>query len=286
VSVLRTEPAGQVRGLDAVVAAALSEDVGTGDLTTEGLFGTRETACAELFLEEPGVVSGITVAAHVFRMLDPEIELEAIAADGDRIEQVPAVVMRVEGRVRTLLTGERVALNLLGRLSGIATLTRAYVDAVEGAGAVILDTRKTTPGLRGLEKEAVRHGGGTNHRLGLFDAILVKENHLRLAAGIPAAVERLRAAYPDRPLEVEVETLEELDEAIAAGAERILLDNMTVEALREAVARVNGRAELEASGGVSLATVRAIAESGVDFVSVGALTHAARSLDVSMEVLQ
>ncbi len=183
-----------------------------------------------------------------------------------------------------MLTGERLALNLIGRLSGIATLTRRYVDAVEGTGATILDTRKTTPGLRALEKHAVATGGGTNHRFGLDDGVLVKDNHLRLTGGIAAAVAALRAAT-DLPVEVEAETLEQVREAVEAGADAILLDNMSTGELREAVALVAGRAKLEASGGVTLDTVRAIAETGVDFISVGALTHSARSLDVSLEVL-
>jgi nicotinate-nucleotide pyrophosphorylase (carboxylating) len=190
----------------------------------------------------------------------------------------------LEGPARGVLTGERVALNLIGRLSGVATLTRRYVDAVEGTGATILDTRKTTPGLRALEKHAVAAGGGTNHRFGLDDGVLVKDNHLRLAGGIAPAVARLRAAT-DLPVEVEAETLAQVREAVDVGADIVLLDNMTVDELREAVDLVAGRAKLEASGGVTLDTVCDIAATGVDFISVGALTHSARSLDVSLEVL-
>ncbi len=270
--------------LERVVQTALAEDVGAGDVTTELVVGPELTARAELLLKEPGVVSGLAAAEAVFRALDPEARFEPIAADGERLETAPAVLARIEGSARAVLTGERTALNLLGRLSGIATLTRQYVDAVAGTGAVILDTRKTTPGLRALEKEAVRHGGGQNHRFGLYDAVLVKDNHLRLAGGIAPAVERLRAVSP-LPVEVEAETLAQVREALEAGAERILLDNMPPAVLAEAVALVAGRAELEASGGVSLATVREIAATGVDFVSVGALTHSARALDVSLEVL-
>jgi nicotinate-nucleotide pyrophosphorylase (carboxylating) len=270
--------------VDRVVRDALAEDVGSGDVTTNSLFAAGATARAALLLKEPGVVSGLAVAEHVFRVLDPSTRFEALVSDGDRVERAPVVLARIEGATRALLTGERTALNLLGRLSGIATLTRAYVDAVEGTRAVILDTRKTAPGLRALEKTAVRHGGGTNHRLGLFDAILVKDNHLLLAGGIRAALEVLRAAVPDRPIEVETESLEDVREALAAGAERILLDNMSPDLMSAAVALVAGRAALEASGGVTLGTVRAVAETGVDAISVGALTHSARSLDVSMEV--
>jgi nicotinate-nucleotide pyrophosphorylase (carboxylating) len=269
---------------DRIVAAALAEDLGSGDVTTEGLVGPETTCRAELTLKEPGVVCGLAAAEAVFRALDPEVRFHALAADGERVAAVPAVLARVEGRARAVLSGERTALNLLGRLSGIATLTRQFVEAVAGTGAAILDTRKTTPGLRALEKEAVRCGGGENHRLGLHDAILVKDNHLRLAGGIRAAVERLRACS-SLPVEVEAETLDDVREALAAGADRILLDNMPLHALHGAVALAAGRVPLEASGGVSLDAVRAIAETGVDYISVGALTHSARSLDVSLEVL-
>jgi nicotinate-nucleotide pyrophosphorylase (carboxylating) len=270
--------------LERVVQAALAEDVGPGDVTTEGLVEPHRTARADLLLKEPGVVSGLVAAEAVFRALDPEVRFEPLVAEGSRIEAVPAVLARVEGSTRAILTGERTALNLLGRLSGIATLTRAYVDAVAGTGAVILDTRKTTPGLRALEKAAVRHGGGRNHRLGLFDAILVKDNHLRLAGGIRRAVRRLRSHSP-LEIEVEADTLDQVREGLEAEADRILLDNMTPATLSEAVALAAGRVPLEASGGVSLSTVRSIAETGVDFISVGALTHSARALDVSLEVL-
>lgn len=268
-----------------VVRAALAEDVGPGDVTTDTLFPPSVATRAEIRLEEPGVVCGLTAAEAVFAELDPAVRFERLAADGDRIAAVPATIARLEGPARALLTGERTALNLLGRLCGIATLTRSFVDAVEGTGAVILDTRKTTPGLRALEKEAVRCGGGRNHRLGLYDAILVKDNHLALLDGISGAVERLHAARPDLPVEIEADTLDQVREALAAGAERVLLDNMPRADMAEAVRLAAGRAALEASGGVSLQTVREIAETGVDFISAGALTHSARALDVSMEVL-
>ena len=270
--------------LDRVVQAALAEDVGIGDVTTEATIDEGATCTANLLLKAPGVVCGLPAAEAVFRALDPELAFEPLAADGDRVTEVPADLARVSGRTRAVLTGERTALNLLGRLSGVATQTRQFVDAIEGTGAAILDTRKTTPGLRGLEKYAVRCGGGRNHRFGLGDGILVKDNHLRAAGGIRPALERLRATATTLPIEVETESLDEVREALAAGAEAILLDNMTPGTMREAVALARGRATLEASGGVSLETVRAIAETGVDFVSVGALTHSARSLDVSLEV--
>jgi nicotinate-nucleotide pyrophosphorylase (carboxylating) len=268
-----------------VVQTALEEDIGPGDATGNGLFEPGETCRAELLVKQPGVVCGLAAAEAVFRALDPDAGFEPLVSDGDAVGETPVTVARVEGATRALLSGERTALNLLGRLSGIATLTRSYVEAIEGTGAVLLDTRKTTPGLRALEKYAVRCGGGTNHRLGLFDGILVKDNHLRLAGGVTKAVERLRASGSGLDIEVECDTLGQVREAIEAGADRILLDNMPPAQLRRAVELTAGRAELEASGGVTLETIRAVAETGVDVISVGALTHSARSLDVSMEVL-
>ena len=273
-----------VRELDRVVRDALVEDVGAGDLTSEGVLDAEATCRAEILLKEPGIVCGLPAAEAVFRALDQSVRFEPHAAEGDPIDETPAVVAVIEGSARGILTGERTALNLLGRLSGVATLSRRYADAIEGTGVVVLDTRKTTPGFRALEKYAVRCGGATNHRLGLDDGILVKDNHVRLAGGVRAAVERLRSAAPRFPVEVEAETLGDVREALDAGADRILLDNMPLEVMREAVRLAAGRAKLEASGGVLLETVRAIAETGVDFVSVGALTHSARSLDVSLEV--
>jgi nicotinate-nucleotide pyrophosphorylase (carboxylating) len=240
------------------------------------------TRCrARLELEEPGVVCGMPVARAVFEALDPSVRVEVLLEEGSRSTDVPAAIAELEGSARAMLTGERTALNLLGRLSGIAALTRAYVDRVEGTGVTILDTRKTTPGLRSLERYAVRCGGGANHRAGLDDAILVKENHLRIAGGIRPAVAALRNG---RPIEVEAETLAEVSEALEAGVERILLDNMSPAEVGRAVELVAGRAQLEASGGITLDNVLAYAETGVDFVSVGALTHSARSLHVSLEL--
>ncbi len=258
----------------------LEEDVGTGDVTTLALIDEAATCKAVVLAKEPGVVCGLKVATVVFAELGARFD--PLADEGAEIE--PGPIAEVEGSARGVLTGERLALNLIGRLSGIATLTRRYVDAVQGTGATILDTRKTTPGLRALEKHAVASGGGQNHRQGLDDGVLVKDIDLRLTDGIAAAITALRAAT-DLPVEVEAETLDQVREAVDAGADAILLDNMTLDELREAVALVAGRAKLEASGGVNLDTVRAIAETGVDFISVGALTHSARSLDVSLEVL-
>jgi nicotinate-nucleotide pyrophosphorylase (carboxylating) len=261
------------------VRAWLAEDFGGGDLTSDSVVPEGATAEAAILLKERGVVCGLELVHAVFAELDRNVRFEAIAADGDQTE---GEVARFEGDGRALLGGERLALNVLGRLSGIATATRRYVDAVAGTGATILDTRKTTPGLRALEKYAVRCGGGTNHRLGLDDGILIKDNHLRLAGSIGVAVERTKATGVE--VEVECDTLEQVREALDAGADVILLDNMNPAQLAEAVALADGRA-LEASGGITLDNVRAVAESGVDFISIGALTHSARALDVSMEVV-
>jgi len=261
------------------VRAWLAEDLGEGDLTSDALVPEDVTAEASILLKERGVVCGLEVARAVFAELDPNLRFEPMTADG---EQTEGEIVRLEGRARALLGGERLALNLLGRLSGIATLTRRCVEAVAGTGVEILDTRKTTPGLRTLEKYAVRCGGGRNHRLALDDGILIKDNHLRVAGTIGAAVELAQATGEE--VEVECDTLEQVEEALAAGADVILLDNMPPALLSQAVALTDGRAKLEASGGVTLDNVRAIAETGVDFVSIGALTHSAQALDVSMEV--
>jgi nicotinate-nucleotide pyrophosphorylase (carboxylating) len=269
--------------LDRVVAAALAEDVGDGDLTTEGVVPAEARCTAVLLVKEPGVLCGVPAAARVFQTLDPDVVVEALVEEGARLDGSTSVA-RLEGPARAILTGERTALNLLGRLSGIATVTSRYVGAVAGTRTRILDTRKTTPGLRSLERYAVRCGGGRNHRFGLHDAILLKENHLRIAGGIGPAT----AALADRNgtfLEVEAETIEEVAEALEAGVDRILLDNMSVGEVARAVELAGGRVPLEASGGITLENVRAYAETGVDFISIGALTHAARSLDVSLEVI-
>jgi nicotinate-nucleotide pyrophosphorylase (carboxylating) len=267
----------ELTGFD--IRAFLAEDVGDGDVTAEAVVPADARLDATLLLNEDGVVCGLEVAEAVFRELDPEVLFEPLAHDGERTR---GEVARVSGNAGALLTGERTALNLLGRLSGIATLTRRYVDAVAGTGTAILDTRKTTPGLRALEKLAVRTGGGTNHRFGLYDAVLIKDNHLRLGGGVAASVRR--AKETGLPVEVECETLQDVDAALEAGADTILLDNMTPAQLREAVGIVRGRAHTEASGGITLETIREVAATGVDAISVGALTHSARSLDVSMEV--
>jgi nicotinate-nucleotide pyrophosphorylase (carboxylating) len=267
-----------------VVASALAEDLGAGDPTTAGLFDRNATCTASLLVKEPGVVAGLPIAATVFAALDSRVEFTALVADGTRIFGVPAEVARISGPIAAILGGERTALNLVGRLSGIATLTARCVAELSGTGATLLDTRKTTAGLRALEKYAVRCGGGTNHRMNLGEAMLVKDNHLRLTGGIASAVEKLRTANPELSLEVEAETIDDVRVALAAGVDRILLDNMTTDQMREAVQLAAGRVKLEASGGITLENLRRVGETGVDFVSLGALTHSARGLDVSLEI--
>lgn len=273
------------RAFAEVVGRALAEDIGSGDLTSEVLFGADDRCKAVILLKEAGVVCGLPVASAAFRKLDQAIELERLAGEGERVAAAPQELVRLTGRTRAILGAERVALNLLGRLSGIATLTRRFVEAVEGSGVAVLDTRKTTPGLRILEKYAVQIGGGVNHRFGLFDAVLVKDNHLRLAGGVAEAVRRLRSSV-SLPLEVEADTHEQVEQALGLGVERILLDNMSPSEVATAVELVAARAQLEVSGGVTLDNVRAYAETGVNAISIGALTHSARSLDVSLEVLE
>jgi nicotinate-nucleotide pyrophosphorylase (carboxylating) len=267
-----------------VIARALAEDLGSGDVTTDAIVPADLRGSADVVVREAGVICGLDQAFAVLLELDPEARMERLAADGDRIEHPPHVVARLHASVRALLTGERTALNLLQRMSGIATTTRRYADLVAGTGVQLLDTRKTAPGLRALDKHAVACGGGTNHRAGLHDAVLIKDNHVAVAGGVPAAVERVRLRHPGRPVEVEVDTLDQLQQALDAGADVILLDNMPPAQLRRAVATTAGRARLEASGGITTDTIREVAETGVDAISVGALTHSVRALDIALEV--
>jgi nicotinate-nucleotide pyrophosphorylase (carboxylating) len=272
------------RDVDELIDRALAEDVGAGDATTEATVDASARARATITQKAPGVISGLDVAAAVFRRLDPDARVERLGPEGEW-RAAGAPVLEIEGSARALLTAERTALNFLGRLSGIATATARVVRAVEeaGGGAKILDTRKTTPGLRRLEKRAVADGGGVNHRAGLYDAILIKENHSAAAGGVGEAVRRAREARPDLPLAIEVRDEAEIDAALEAGAPRLLLDHMTPEQVRAAVARVAGRAELEASGGVDGETVLVYATiEGLDYVSMGALTHSSPALDLSL----
>jgi nicotinate-nucleotide pyrophosphorylase (carboxylating) len=266
------------------VAAALAEDLGTaGDITTDAIIPSDALSEARIVARKEGVIAGLDLAEATFGALDSDMQFHRSVQDGASVE-AGAVLARVAGKTRALLTAERVALNFLGRLSGIATMTAAYVAAVEGTGACIACTRKTTPGLRALEKYAVRAGGGVNHRFGLYDAVLVKDNHIAASGGLSNALGRLRTRIGHLvKIEVEVDTIDQLGEALAFPIDAVLLDNMDVAMLKEAVRLVAGRVKTEASGGVSLETVREIALSGVDLISVGALTHSATSLDLSLE---
>jgi nicotinate-nucleotide pyrophosphorylase (carboxylating) len=269
--------------LKVLVEHALAEDVGTGDVTTEATVVTEARARARIVQKAPGTIYGFEAAEAVFAQLDPEARCERLVEEGEWREE-GGPVLRIEGKARALLTGERTALNFLAHLSGVATMAARAARAVEGTGARVLDTRKTTPGMRALEKAAVAAGGASNHRAGLYDAVLIKENHIAAAGGIAQAVTRAREAAPDLEgtLEVEVRNEQEIDEALATKAPRLLLDNMDDAQLRAAVAQVDGRAELEASGGVTLKTLRRRAETGVEWVSMGALTHSAPALDLSL----
>ncbi|MFP4435823.1 MAG: carboxylating nicotinate-nucleotide diphosphorylase [Chloroflexaceae bacterium] len=273
----------------AIVAQALREDIGQGDLTTLAVIPADALAVAHVVMREAGVPAGLPLLQAVFEQVDPALTIQLHAQDGDQVSAGTAVA-QITGPARGLLTGERVALNLIQRMSGIATTTARYVAAVAGLPVRILDTRKTTPGLRLLEKYAVRMGGGVNHRCGLYDAVMLKDNHLALLAAqgidLATAVQQARAAVgPLVKIEVEVETPEQADMAASAGADVILLDNMSPAMLRTAVERVRGRALLEASGGITLATIRAVAATGVNYISVGALTHSAGALDVALDVI-
>jgi len=266
-----------------LIERALAEDIGVGDVTTDALVPADARARAIIEQKARGVIAGLDVARAVFEAVDGELRWEPRVTEGEWREGGP--VAEIWGSAASILKGERVALNFLGRLSGIATLTARFVRAVEGTGTQILDTRKTTPGLRELEKRAVATGGGTNHRSGLHDAILVKENHIEAAGGVGEATRRALAAARDRmQVEVECASLEEVEETVNAGASMILLDNMTPDELRRAVELTAGRAKLEASGGVTLENVGEIAETGVDYISVGALTHSAPALDLSLRM--
>ena len=271
-----------------LVARALAEDVGAGDITGPAVVDAETRARARILQKAPGMIYGLDLAEEVFRQAGCD-EFERLVEEGEWRDEVPTDIARVAGPARAVLVGERVALNLLGHMSGIATLTAQFVAAAREGGAVILDTRKTLPGLRALEKASVVAGGGQNHRIGLYDAILIKENHAELAGGIGEAVRRSRESQPEMPVEIEARDAAEVQDALEAGADRLLLDNMKLAGLRSAVAardaaeRESGRrATLEASGGISLSTVAGISETGVDYISVGALTHSSPALDLSL----
>lgn len=264
------------------IRRALEEDIGSGDVTTDSIVPANASLRGRIIAKQTGVVAGLTISKAVFRELDERIAFTPQVTDGSTVD-TKTIVAEVVGPARALLTGERTALNFLGRMSGIATLTRQFVDAVSGTRAVILDTRKTAPGLRLTDKLAVRIGGGQNHRTGLFDMVLIKDNHIDFAGSITAAVARVRDSGTNLEIEVETRTLAHVREALALEVERILLDNMSLELMREAVQICDGRAKLEASGNVSLENVLEVARTGVDYISVGALTHSPKVFDVSLE---
>jgi nicotinate-nucleotide pyrophosphorylase (carboxylating) len=265
-----------------IVTRALAEDVRDGDITTEATVDPSLTARGVFLMKADGVLAGLEVAFETFRQVEAGVRCTANKRDGEACV-AGEIIAEVTGSARALLVGERTALNFLQRLSGIASRARRFVDAT-GGGIIILDTRKTTPTLRVLEKYAVRAGGATNHRVGLFDAVLIKDNHIRLAGGVAAAVARARAHRPGWPIEIEAETLAQVDDALAAGAETILVDNMPIDRIRAAVGRARGRAKIEISGGVTLERIPELAVTGADFVSVGALTHSAPAIDISFEI--
>jgi len=268
--------------LDRLIENSLLEDIHTGDITTQAIVPGKCFASARMIAKEPLVLAGVHIAEMVFRKLDPTVKFTAVISEGTSVGKGD-VIATIEGNASDLLMAERVSLNLLQRLCGIATLTSRYVEAVSGTKVRIVDTRKTTPGLREIEKYAIRIGGGINHRTGLYDGVVIKENHIAVAGGITEAVSRVRAYIPHTlKIEIEAETRTQVEEALAAGAEIIMLDNMDCDTMRDCVKLIAGKALVEASGGVNLDTVKAIAETGVDIISIGALTHSPRAMDISM----
>lgn len=272
--------------IDDLIALAFAEDVGDGDHTTLSTIPADEMGRQQLIVKEEGILAGVEMARRVFNYFDPELKMTVFINDGARVKPGD-IAFVVEGRVRSLLQTERTMLNIMQRMSGIATMTAKYQDRLAGLKTKVLDTRKTTPGMRLLEKEAVKIGGGENHRIGLFDMILIKDNHVDFAGGIPQAVAAAKKYCKDTgrdlKIEVEVRNTEEIDQALAAGIDRIMLDNFTPERTREAVARIAGRVEIESSGGITLDTLRQYGECGVDYISVGALTHSVKGLDLSFK---
>ena len=270
--------------IDELLHRALAEDIGAGDVTTQALVPAHQSGVAVAYAKQDGVLAGNAIAARVFTLLDGAVDATSLLADGELLTP-GTTFLQVEGSLQAILTGERVALNILRHLSGIATLTRAFVQAVEGTNARIIDTRKTTPGLRLFEKYAVRVGGGHNHRIGLFDGVLIKDNHIAACGSVTAAVERARTSVHHLlKIQIEAESLEQVAEALEAGADGILLDDMSPETMAAAVEMAQGRAFTEASGGITLESVRDAARTGVDLISVGMLTHSAAALDISLDI--
>ncbi len=272
--------------IDDLLTLAFAEDIGDGDHTTLSTIPATETGAQQLIVKEEGILAGVEIARKVFEKFDPSLKMTVFINDGARVKPGD-VAFKVEGSVRSLLQTERTMLNIMQRMSGIATMTAKYQERLKGLKAKVLDTRKTTPGMRMLEKEAVKIGGGKNHRIGLFDMILIKDNHVDFAGGIAQAVaaakQYLKEKGKDLRIEVEVRNTDEIDQALAAGVDRIMLDNFTPAQTREAVGHINGRVEIESSGGITLDTLRAYGEAGVDYISVGALTHSVKGLDMSFK---
>jgi len=271
------------KGIKAAIQRALEEDIGSGDVTSIAIIPPTQRLRGELLVKAPGVIAGLEVARQVFISVDAEILFHPLVKDGSHV-YAGQIAAELEGQGPGMLTAERTALNFLQRMSGIATATARYVEEVKDTQARILDTRKTAPGLRAVDKLAVRLGGATNHRMGLYDMVLIKDNHIQAAGSITRAVQSVRQRSPHLPIEVEVETLQQLQEALSLDVDRIMLDNMSLDMMREAVRITAGRCELEASGGIHLQTVRAVAETGVDYISVGSLTHSVQALDISLEI--
>ncbi len=267
-----------------IVIDAIKEDIGTGDITTENVVDENERSKAVIIFKENGVLAGIPAIKMVFSEIDDDLEITLLRKEGEAVK-IGEKVAEITGRTRSILMGERLALNFLQRLSGIATNTRRYVEKLEGTDAKVVDTRKTTPNLRILEKHAVKVGGGTNHRMGLYDAILIKDNHIRSAGGVKEAIKKVETGHTVK-IEVEVESLDDIEEALEAGADIIMLDNMESSEMQKAVEIIGGRAIIEASGGITLENIRGIAEIGVDVISVGALTHQIRSIDISLDLTE
>jgi nicotinate-nucleotide pyrophosphorylase (carboxylating) len=268
--------------VDLIIENALEEDLGSGDVTTDAIFSVDDTCEALIIAKEEGIIAGIPIAQRVFKKIDPEVTVAQKLKDGEHVNPGDEILV-IKGSIHAVLSGERLSLNLLQRMSGIATATSKYVAAISGYRTRILDTRKTAPGLRVLDKYAVSIGGGCNHRFGLYDAVLIKDNHIDFAGNISNAVEIVRSKYQSKfKVEVETSTLDEVREALKAGADIIMLDNMTVEMMKEAVRIINGKSITEASGGITLDNVRQIADTGVDFISVGAITHSSPALDIGL----
>ncbi|MCY1634821.1 carboxylating nicotinate-nucleotide diphosphorylase [Marinifilum sp. D737] len=274
-----------IQELEYIIEHAFREDIGDGDITTNNLVPENSVAKASMTAKADGVIAGLPIAEKVFKKLDPNLIWKPLVKDGDTIKKGD-VIVEMQGSFRALLTGERLALNLMQRMSGIASETAKYVAEVKHTNVQILDTRKTVPGLRTLDKYSVKTGGGTNHRIGLYDLVMIKDNHIKIAGGIAPAVEQIRKSIPPH-IKVEVETtnLEEVKEAVVAGADIIMLDNMSNEAMTEAVHLVDGKAKTEASGNMSLERLKGVAETGVDFISIGALTHSVKALDISQNII-